>query len=258
MKASPIVVYLPDTRGVELSRYGSGNRKIGFGVFTYSRFAGKVTGTCPGSSQECEAICYAKRISGVVRDIYERNLGNDVPPIPAECQVLRIHISGDFNTPEYVQAWIARLKERPDVTCWAYTRSWRVPELLPHLEELRALPNVQLFASMDPTITELPPVGWRRAWIRRDVPHEGWPIEDRLSPHDDRVGKTVHNLTATVERMLVDTPALQGSTFERTPALVCPEETGRKSDCLACGYCFEGKRNDVVFLEHHGPAPQVE
>lgn len=230
---SPLIVFLPDTRGVEISRYGIGNLKIGLGVYTYSRLAGNAAyngvGTCPGSTEECERICYAKRIAGPVREIYNRNAGADVPPIPEDAKVLRIHISGDFDSVEYINNWIARLTERPDVVCWAYTRSWRVDELLPALERLRALPNMQLFASMDESHVDVPPKGWRRAWI------DG----------DERAGKvidiTAHN---TVGKQMV------GTTYDGTRTYVCPEETKHKKNCLECGYCFEGQKNDVTFLKH--------
>lgn len=237
MKAEPMIVYLPDTRGVELSRYGCGNMKLGLGVFTYSRLAGGETGTCPGSTEECEAICYAKRTRGVVRDeVYIQNtVRDDVPPIPATCSILRIHVSGDFDTVDYIQSWITRLTERPDVTCWAYTRSWRVPELLFDLEQLRSLPNMQLFASMDPSTPDVPPVGWRRAWIWRDAPNGHWPMESRLTFIDAKLFDSHNQIT-----------------FDGGRSYVCPEETGRKADCLSCGYCFEGQKHDVTFLEHGG------
>jgi hypothetical protein len=225
-----ITVYLPDTRAVEISQYGYGNLKIGMGVFTYSRLAGNHMGTCPGSTSECESICYAKRIAGPVRDLYVRNsLTSDVPPIPEQAKVLRIHVSGDFDTLEYIENWITRLTERPDVTAWAYTRSWRVASLLPALERLRALPNVQLFASMDSSHTDVPPTGWRRAWIDGDT-RAGQPLA------------TLAHADESVKRNQV--------TFDSTPSLVCPEETKHKANCLECGYCFEGRRNDVTFLRH--------
>ena len=245
MKAVPITVYLPDTRGVEISRYGMGNRKIGMGVFTYSRPAG-AENTCPGATIECEAICYAKRIAGPVVEVYARNMGSDVPPIPDECQVLRIHVSGDFDSIEYIDNWISRLLERPDVTCWAYTRSWRVPELLPNLEALRNLPNVQLFASMDPSCQDVPPAGWRRAWIYRDFDSAvkgDWPIEVRLAD-------IVVNMNLEKESLFRNMATVHEE--PSTPAYVCPEETGGKQNCLQCGYCFEGKKHDVVFIEHLG------
>ena len=189
----PLTVYLPDTRGVVLEqRYGKGNLKIGPNVYTYSRLPGMVgrfalglslagessiggreaiywAGTCPGATPECQRICYASRPvaeGGVVFDMWNRNtITNEVPPIPDDADLLRIHVSGDFDTPEYIDNWILRLEDRPDVACWAYTRSWRVPSLLERLEKLRALEHVQLFASMDKSHTDVPPEGWRRAWI---------------------------------------------------------------------------------------------
>lgn len=229
-------VYLPDERDVLIARYGCGNRKIGPTVFTYSRIAGhpvgNENGTCPGATTGCEAICYAKRIRGAVRDIYLRNGGDDVPAIPAPCQLLRIHISGDFDSVAYIERWIARLGERPDVVAWAYTRSWRVPELLLSLERLRALPNVQLFASMDASHRDLPPVGWRRSWILTDA-------EDRLARSNTSSpdGYSSKNLLTLV-------------VADDTPSYVCPEETGRARNCEECGYCFDGKTHDVTFLEH--------
>lgn len=243
----PIVVFLPDTRDVEISRYGFGNLKLGMGVFTYSRLAGNPAlqsrgplpysdfistnpgGTCPGSTPECERVCYAKRIGGPVRDVYVLNAVAEVPPIPEPCRVLRLHVSGDFDTIRYIRNWIIRLRERPDVTCWAYTRSWRVKELLPWLETMRELPNVQLFASMDGSHLDEPPAGWRRAWLDGDQ-RAGVPVD-----------VTAHNEVGQ-QRL--------STTYDEVSSYVCPEETGHKKDCLDCGYCFEGKTNDVTFLRH--------
>lgn len=231
----PLTVYFPDSRGVEISPYMKGNTKIGTGVYTYSRLAGQIEGTCPGASEECEAICYAKRITGAVRDIYAVNSQrHQVPPIPADCRLLRLHVSGDFDTLAYIESWIDRIADRPDVTMWVYTRSWRVPALLPALERLRALPNVQMFASMDVSVPEMPPDGWRRAWIDGD-PRQG----------------DVHTLAPahSEEAVALGAWSLQ-ATQEGTKALICPEETKAVPNCENCGYCFKGQRNDVVFLRH--------
>jgi len=265
MKAAPLIVHLPDARGVELSQYGSGNLKLGFGVYTYSRLPGhpaegelSVGGTCPGSTAECEAICYAKRVRGIVRSvIWTRNGSDVVPPIPVDCQVLRIHVSGDFDSVAYINNWEARLVERPDVTAWAYTRSWRVSELLPALCRLQRLPNLQLFASMDPSTQDVPPAGWRRAWIYRDKPnphrlddgdHGAWPVETRIIRGTMRHGLIDGDIA--VWNSLFDGELFR--TLDGESAYVCPEETGKKANCLECGYCFRGKKHDVVFLEHGG------
>jgi hypothetical protein len=35
------------------------------------------------------------------------------------------------------------------------------------------------------------------------------------------------------------------------PAIVCPEQTGRKADCATCGFCFQrAPRVDLVLLKH--------
>lgn len=257
-KAQKLIVYLPDTRGVEVSEYGGGNLKIGQqdeGVFTYSRLPGEANrtalglrhigdkheptnsgwvGTCPGASEECQAICYASRPVAEMGPVATMWLGNtmrgaSIPPIPAECKILRLHISGDFDTVEYIDAWIARLQERPDVKMFCYTRSWRVPSLLPALERMRLLPNVQVLASMDKSIPEMPPKGWRRAWIDGDM-RAGFPYAVR--PHLDNYA---HHNSTTEDG---------GSTY------LCPEQTKRKKNCVECGYCIDGKQHDVTFLNH--------
>lgn len=215
-----LTVNIPDTRGVEISRYGKGNLKIGPNVYTYSMLP--IT-TCPGSTEWCRESCYAKRVvdeEGIVSYIWDLNSRTpDVPPIPNDCKLLRIHVSGDFNSVEYIEQWIKRLEERPEVQVWAYTRSWRVPELLPHLEKLRAMSGVNLFASMDESTEEMPPDGWRRAWIDGDKRLES------VSEHNQR-------------------------TIDYKPSYICPEETGRKKDCESCGYCIFGHVGDVTFLKH--------
>lgn len=222
-----LTVHLPDTRGVTISRWGCGNLKLGTdGMYTYSRLPGRIGGTCPGATPECQNICYAMR--GVstppVWDVWARNSGrDDLPdePLPPDAKIVRIHVSGDFDSVNYINQWFCLAYDNPDVRFWGYTRSWRVPELLGPLESFRALPNVQLFASMDKSITEPPPWGWRRAWLEDDP---------RVWIKDDKV---VNNR--------VD---------DRASAIICPEETGHKADCQACNYCVKGRRGDVVFLLH--------
>ena len=245
-----LVVYLPDTRGVTLSPYGCGNLKLGPRVYTYSRLPGHPSkhalgaghfynepGTCPGATDECQRICYAARPvaeAGLVRDMWERNSDtSDVPPIPEDCKLLRIHVSGDFDSVDYINNWIHRLDERPDVTAWAYTRSWRVPELLQALEYLRRLHNIQLFASMDKSHTDTPPADWRRAWIDGD-PRGGAPFQIRAHTEKAEMFKSFETQ----------------HTGSGVKTLICPEETNAVPNCEECGFCFAGPRNDVTFLMH--------
>ncbi len=91
---SKLVVYAPDTRGVTVSPFGLGNLKLGPDVFTYSRLPGKDIGTCPGSTPECEAICYAKRVvteAGIVAHIWKRNSAlEEAEPLPPSARLLCI------------------------------------------------------------------------------------------------------------------------------------------------------------------------
>lgn len=231
-----LTVFVPDTRGVTLSRWGKGNTKLGPDVYTYSRLPGRAY-TCPGSTDECEHICYAKRVveeHGIVQLIWTANSGSDEVPseLPPGAKIVRFHVSGDFDTVEYIYQWTELTDHYPWVRFFGYTRSWRVPELLPALERLRGRYNVQLFASMDKSMTELPPKGWRRAWLEDDLRAFA---NGHISPHN---GFSV---------------ALAGDAdtfFPAQPSLVCPEETGRKASCQACRYCIDGQRGDVVFLLH--------
>lgn len=218
------LVYLPDQRDVELSPYGLSNAKLGPNVYTYSLPAGK-DHSCPGSTSLCEEFCYAKRIGGVVGYIHRENLKRGpegLPEIPLDCELLRIHVSGDFYSEAYVRAWIHRLRARrhevqgngPAVRAFAYTRSWRVPELLESLTQLRDLSNMQLFASVDDE-TGPAPAGWRVAHIREDF--------DELE-YSHQIG-------------------------DRN-SYSCGEATKHFPNCEECEYCFIGHRNDVTFPKH--------
>ena len=184
------------------------------GVYVTNKAPGPVAdgGSCPGASEWCAPACYAVRPFRQYKQSRETWTANAasardgaIPPAPANARYVRIHGSGDFETLAEIFAYIAHAKARPDVQWWAYTRSWRVNELLPALRTLQKLPNVQLFASMDPTIRERPPKGWRVAWIDTD---------------------------------------------DRAQGYACPEQNGRKIDCVDCGYCFRGTRRDVTFAIH--------
>jgi ferredoxin len=135
--------------------------------------------TCPGASEWCLSVCYNgdDRPEVFQKDKWQSNLlafntepsalfdqlqqevGALEPPL-----AIRIHSSGDFFSEEYINFWTAMADSLPEVTFWAYTRSWAIPELREPLEELRARNNIQLFASWDNTMAE-PPEGWRLSYV---------------------------------------------------------------------------------------------
>lgn len=218
-----------------------GNLKLGPDVVSYSRLPGRPSphgGTCPGATPECLSICYAFRIDGIVRQVYEQNSQTALlpRPLPEGTKYVRIHVSGDFDTIQYIEEWISLAEQNPAVRFWAYSRSWRVPELLPALERLRALPNVQIFASMDSSDDEQPDDDlfhdnyWRRAWLSTDE-RSGFPA---LTGFDEFPN-------AKFERARTDDGVI---------SLTCPEESGLQPDCQTCGYCLLGQKGDVTFIVH--------
>lgn len=256
-KTHALTVYIPDTRGVRVSRFGKGNAKIGMeGVYTYSRLPGYseqealgteegdlLPGTCPGATAECQSICYARRPveeRGPVFGMWRANtLTERVPDVlPPDAKIVRIHVSGDFTSVEYIDGWRKLIHDHPEVRFFAYTRSWRVPELLVALENLRALPNLQLFASMDKSTEEMPPTGWRVAWIAGDYRlyvEESADCFGLMRRVDERVDRNHRALSG------------QGADHH---SFTCPEQTGHKANCQECRYCIDGNRNDVTFLQH--------
>lgn len=172
---------LPDyTAALSISK---GNSKIGANTPSFSLPAHS---SCPGASDWCRKVCYAARITSRfpnARSAYERNMNlrhdsrfvNAMVDriLKAKRPEFRIHVSGDFDKWEYIQDWWTIVNRCCDVTFWAYTRSWTQPELRAWLEDLRELPNMQLFASIDTTIEQMPPEGWRVAYIDEDPRFRG-------------------------------------------------------------------------------------
>jgi hypothetical protein len=146
-------------------------------------------------------------------------------------RVLRVHASGEFYDEPYVRKWIAIAKATPRVKYFAYTRSWRKPELVEALKELAKLPNVILWWSCDRESGPPPVVkGVRRAYLMVD--------------NDDVPGYKVdlifRHKTSKVLKWVKDT-------------LVCPAENGiTKMTCSKCQLCF--KRNPVPRKKAHGNA----
>lgn len=142
------------------------NRKLGTGIHSFSIPTG--IDHCPGMTKVCDSVCYAQRgffnypslqramtaarnltesrtfVAQAVADIHRRDI-----------KIVRIHVSGDFylhkgkRKDQYVRRWIEIIKACPDTKFFAYTRSWRIPELVPALRKLAKLPNMQLWLSCD-------------------------------------------------------------------------------------------------------------
>jgi Gene product 88 len=146
--------------------------KLGKKVYTFSLPAGY---TCPGADKcltkfdratgkivdgaHQEFRCFAASMEAVFtgfRDNNSRNLellktaGSRenmrdliLASLPAKAQIVRIHVSGDFLSEEYLCAWIDVARARPDITFYSYTKSLRF--LVSHLAEVPS--NLSITAS---------------------------------------------------------------------------------------------------------------
>jgi hypothetical protein len=169
---------LPPIQVKTLNLLSKQNQKLGKGIASWSISSGV---SCPGKTQACSA-CYADAMenqgphAAAIKkgwakryqmtfdlDALESSLSKDLAKLAPGTPV-RIHVSGDFHNSEYVMFWRSIAQRFPDLAFFGYTRSWRVPSLMPALEALHARPNVTLFASMDEYCT-LPPNGWRYAMM---------------------------------------------------------------------------------------------
>lgn len=207
-----------------------GNSKLGeSGIWTFSLPA--VT-TCPGSSPTCRAECYATKGRFLfAKRRYNAALASSAEPGFAARMIaeirrgfigcVRIHVSGDFYSADYVRAWVEVAKACPQTRFFAYTRSWRVPEMEAALKELAKLRNVRLWYSCDKD-TGTPvrvPKRVRLAWMQTSA--------DETPDRADLVFRVRRLRRKVVKRIGL--------------AMVCPVEngaTGHKTDCGRCRVCI--------------------
>lgn len=136
----------------KLLKFGRGNAKLGKNVYTFSLPAGF---TCPGA---LECLSKANKTTGKLTDgpetkfrCFSASAENQYPAVrqqrwhnfdllrkckshddmynlilnslPKKCQIVRIHVSGDFFNQFYFNAWARVASVRQDVTFYAYTKS---------------------------------------------------------------------------------------------------------------------------------------
>lgn len=152
-----------------------GNNKTGKATGQVSIMASEKH--CPGAN-ECAQYCYAKKGTfkypsvkkAFARDTalletdpaaYFKKVRQDIEE--AGFMAVRLHVSGDFFSPEQIKGWAQVAKSMPHVRFWGYTKSWKVAALVPDLITLRDLPNVELFASW--ADGEPIPTKWRLAQV---------------------------------------------------------------------------------------------
>lgn len=180
--------------------------------------------TCPGKTALCEGVCYSRWIYAYrtnVRMSWDRSY--DIARMSSFRQVmtaalgllsegiLRIHVSGDFFDRWYAEDWIEALRANTHIKPFAFTRSWRDPEILKALSKY----------------------GWPK-WL-----HGSTDAETGLLPAGIREATMSETKKRQVKEGLV-----------MAPKLVCPEQMGHGT-CTSCGRCplFKvGKDNKLVPL----------
>lgn len=137
--------------------------------------------------------------------------------IPKRVKIFRIYESSDFESQWYIEMWAEIIRQRKEVSFWAYTRSFQL-----NFSPLTKLPNFNLWASTDRfNIKEAKRFvrKHRKAGVRHA--YGPWGKRDPLPPNSLCCPATSHKLE------------INGA-------------------CEKCGFCLKrhkGGRN-VVFLAH--------
>jgi hypothetical protein len=110
-----------------------GAKVVNFGIPAYKSSSGKIT--CP-YALTCVKGCYAKKGAYIWSNVkpaferrYQASLKDDFVPVMCEAIIksraryVRIHDSGDFYSPAYLEKWLQIMKLNPDVRFYAYTKS---------------------------------------------------------------------------------------------------------------------------------------
>lgn len=111
----------------------TGLKVVNFGIPAYQTQTGKRT--CP-FADKCVAFCYARKGAyswGNVKPAYEWRYAQTQKDDFADIMqkeidrkrpdVVRIHDSGDFYSPAYLEKWVQIIENNPRVTFYAYTNS---------------------------------------------------------------------------------------------------------------------------------------
>ena len=134
-----------------LLKFGKGNAKLGENIYTFSLPAGY---TCPGASL-CQSFankntgritdgkdmvfrCFAASQESTYPNVraarwhnFEALKGLSMPAmfnlinssLPADAEIVRVHVSGDYFSAHYLQAWLFVARMHPDVLFYSYTKS---------------------------------------------------------------------------------------------------------------------------------------
>ena len=197
---------------------------------------GGLSAACAGPDGKCYVLKIYKRRPNVLKahqntyvGILEALENGDILELPTKVKdgdVFRLHVAGDFFDSAYVYAWMRLMINNPNIQFFAYTRSWRMAEMVAPLHELAELPNMTLLLSVDRD-TGYPNAddwnGFRTAFMMVDD-------DDAYLVEPDTHVVFRDNRYAILKQV-------NGN-------LVCPTENGiTKTTCEKCKWCFKDNPN---------------
>ena len=213
--------------------------------------------SCPGATEVCKEICYAFQLERVWKGVanvtqhnydvlkqvsrspsktydllsdliaeYNRIYENKNSKLDYELEnVFRIHWDGDFFSANYAKAWARVIKDNPQISFWAYTRSFTIKlNVIPYLYDID---NLALYLSVDKANAKY------AKDVKRHYPNV------RIALLDDTFAEAQEQFVNLFDRK----------------APPCPAETGKyklhsggKGACVNCMMCVDSK-NHVLFAK---------
>ena len=103
----------------------------------YANFGAAAIGTCPGMGK-CVELCYSLRafrfphafFRQIINTVCIRSKDGPLQHVTdafislPNSSTFRLYTDGDFDSVETVVYWMDLLRQRPDITCWGYSKSW--------------------------------------------------------------------------------------------------------------------------------------
>lgn len=197
--------------------------------------------SCVGATEYCESICYAGKLENLFKGVGAQMLSNYnmlkdasyedmlymLEPLIAKFvvesrkhnaeMIYRIHWDGDFFNADYIDAWVAIIREYSMVQFWVYTRNDTAAIILANNE----LPNLSLYFSADPDNEDI------ARWLF-------WEFGIRPAA----VAETFAESQAMVKRI---TGKVGAKCPEQTKQIPLISEAG--SACSVCRLCVDNKAN---------------
>lgn len=97
--------------------------------------------------------------------------------LPSDCEVLRIHVGGDFRTKPYMKSWVEAARQTPSVLFYAYTKSIPFWLALQHTIPENMVLNASWGGKCDGFIEQYKLQSARVYLYANEVP-DGMPIDD--------------------------------------------------------------------------------